>query len=69
MTAAFDGTQGRETSDTTYEWDCGCIAHLFEHEMNVRACCLEHDEPLDDYVTEVTTMLNPNVEIERIYPK
>lgn len=67
MIGPFNGPAGHPTSETTFEWDCGCIAHSFEGEMNVRACCQEHDDPLDDFVTASVLAVNPDAEIERIY--
>lgn len=67
MTAPFNGECGAQVSDTIFEWECGCIAHSFEGEMTVRACCEEHDDPLDWFVTETALSTNPAIEIERKY--
>lgn len=63
----FDGEAGKQITDTIFEWPCGCIAHSYEREMVVKACCEEHDDPLDDFVTATALAANPAMEIERKY--
>lgn len=65
--APFEPQGGRETSPTTWEWPCGCIAHSFEGEMTVKPCSIEHDDPLEEFVLATVEELGTNPEIERVY--
>lgn len=64
----FNGDLGRVVSQTTFEWPCGCIAHSMDGEMIVHACSIEHDDPLDDYITASIRATQPHAAIQREYP-